>query len=120
MLRLGELQLLVSCLHGGNVIVLQVERCAIQRVLGVDIPAAQVEPGGHAQIPGEAILGCAVEADSTLAPSARDDEGLHEVALYAVEVGGLVVLVEHSERHEEKAAFDGGPVSQLAVDVELL
>ena len=43
-------------------------------------------------------LGGAVKAEAALAPGARDDQRLDEVALHAVEVGRLVMLVEEPER----------------------
>jgi hypothetical protein len=40
-----------------------------------------------------------VEVETTFTPGARDDERLDEVTLHAVEVGRLMVLVEHAEGH---------------------
>ena len=45
---------------------------------------------------------------------------LDEVALHAVEIGGLVVLVDEAEGHEEQAGAHRHRIIEAAIDVELL
>src|SRR5690349_12117754 len=100
--------------------VAQLKRALIGRELRLEVPLRQVEPGGQAGIPAETGRGVAVQVEAALAPGAGDDEGLDEVALYAVEVGRLVVLVEEAERHEEQPGAHRDRIVQPTVDVELL
>src|SRR6185437_6957194 len=60
------------------------------------------------------------QAQSAFAPGAGNDQGLDEVALYAVEIRRLMVLVEQSERHQEQPRAQAETVAELPVEVELL
>src|SRR6185369_2218216 len=59
------------------------------------------------------------DLQAAFAPRARDDRGLDEVALDAVERGRLVVLVEQSRGDEEQARAQRPLASQLALDERL-
>src|SRR5580658_3752746 len=61
-----------------------------------------------------------MKADATFAPGAGNDQSLDEVALHAVESGGLVMLVEQSEWHQKQAGLDTRPVIGLMIDIKLL
>ena len=100
--------------------VLELERVAVRWKLGGEAPLREVEAGREPHVPAEARRGLTVEVEATLAPGARDDERLDEIALHAVEVGGLVVLVDEAERHEEQASPHRHGVIETTIDVELL
>src|SRR4029077_636683 len=119
-MAVGERQFLMRRLHGGHAVVLEIERRAVLRILGIDLPAAKVEARGHAGVPVQADLGIAVHSESALPPRAGYDQGLDEVALHTVIVGGLMVLIEQSEWHQEQSGLDRGPWGELVIDVELL
>src|SRR5882672_4704683 len=108
-MSVGKRQFLMRRLHGGDAVVLQIERRAVLRILGIDLPAAKIEAGGHAGVPVQADLGIAVHSETPLPPRAGYDQGLDEVALHAVVVGRLMVLIEQSERHQEQSGLDRGP-----------
>src|SRR5437588_21898 len=75
--------------------------------------------GTHIQA-RKAEISITMEAQPTFAPRAGDDERLDEVTLHAVEVGGLVMLVDEAERQQEQPGARSGALCQLAIDIELL
>src|SRR5579864_8640912 len=100
----GERELLMRRLQRRYVAVLELERIGVGWRLGSELPLRQVEAGCEADVPGERHRSIAVEAQAALAPGARDDQSLDEVALHAVEVGWLVMLIDESEGHQEQTA----------------
>src|SRR6516225_3224734 len=119
-LRVRERRLLVRRLQRRDVAGLELERVEVRGKLGGEVPPGEVEAGGEPDVPAETGGGVAVQIETALAPGARDDERLDEVALHAVEIGGLVVLVDEAEGHEEQPGPYRRGVIEPAIHVELL